>query len=225
MVTLPLNGNTIYTALFHSNWLGFPAPGSKQGKGYDYGKEKLVVVGGGSNCGKLAVQWAKLVGIGTIIVTASMGSEAELKGMGATHVLDRHLDPKTLVQTVQDICGGKEEVTKVLDAVSYDYEPLLDMVSTEKPSRIAIVHTADLESELKKRGKVLARGGVVAGWQDNFDEEGGKLFWDGWGKWVRDGAIRIPGFRVIEGLDAEKVNEALDSYEGNGRVVHAVIHP
>ncbi|KUJ15212.1 GroES-like protein, partial [Mollisia scopiformis] len=92
MATLPINATTTFCALFLQNWLGFPAPFSTEAKTFDYGKEKLVIVGGGTNCGKLAVQLAKIAGIGTIVSIASLSGEQNLRAMGATHVVDRHSD-------------------------------------------------------------------------------------------------------------------------------------
>lgn len=223
MVTLPINATTTFCALFHQNWLGFPAPFSDEAKKFDYGKQKLVIIGGGTNCGKFAIQYAKLVGIGTIIAVASLSGEQELKVIGATHVVDRHSD--SIVRKVQQICGSPEEVTHVFDSATYDYELALEMVASHRESSIAVVHRVDLTTELKKRGKPLGRGSGVSGWKNNFDEATGKLYWESLGKWVQQGKIQIPKFRVIEGLDADLVNEALDSYHGLKPGVQAVIHP
>ncbi|KAE8443923.1 hypothetical protein EG329_001233 [Mollisiaceae sp. DMI_Dod_QoI] len=223
MATLPINATTIFCALFHQNWLGFPPPFSTEAKTYDYKKEKLVVIGGGSNCGKFAIQFAKLVGFGIIIAIASLSGETELKAMGATHVIDRHSE--SIVKDVQKICGGEEEVTHVIDTVTYDYELALELVAKNRASSVAVLHSVDLTSELKKRGKSLGRGSGVSGWKNNFDEETGRLYWENLGKWVQEGKILIPKFRVIEGLDEVLVNEALDSYRGRKPVVHAIVHP
>ncbi|CZR58222.1 related to alcohol dehydrogenase, zinc-containing [Phialocephala subalpina] len=223
MVTLPINATTIFCALFHQNWLGFPAPFSPESKTFDYGKQKLVIIGGNSNCGRFAIQFAKMVGIGTIIAIASLSGEQELKTMGASHVIDRY--SQTIVKEVQEICGGEEEVTHVVDTVTYDFDLAMEMVATHCPSSIAVLHVADVTAQLEKRGKKWGRGSGVSGWKNNFDEETGKLYWESLGKWVQEGKILIPKFRVIEGLDEVLVNEALDSYIGHKPVVQAVIHP
>ncbi|KAF8849270.1 hypothetical protein BDZ45DRAFT_752972 [Acephala macrosclerotiorum] len=153
-------------------------------KTFDYGKHKLVVIGGNSNCGRFATQFAKIVGIGTIIAIAFLSGEKEMKEMGATH----------------DICGGEEEVTDIIDAVIYDYELAMEMVASQSPSSIAVLHVADVTAQLKERGKPLGRGSGISGWKNNLDEEIGKLYWESLRKWVEEGKILIPKFRVIEGL-------------------------
>ncbi len=50
----------------------------------------FLLLGGGSSCGKFAIQIAKLAGIGKIVSVG--GSEQELKVFGATDVIDRHGD-------------------------------------------------------------------------------------------------------------------------------------
>ncbi|KUJ15211.1 uncharacterized protein LY89DRAFT_735344 [Mollisia scopiformis] len=99
------------------------------------------------------------------------------------------------------------------------------MVATHGPSFIAALHIGDLNAELKKRGKQLGRGSGVSGWKNNFDEATGKLYWENLGKWVQEGKILIPKFRIIEGLNADLVYEALDSYKGQKSVLRAVVHP
>lgn len=68
--------------------LEIPAPWTDQAKTFDYANTSLLVMGGGSNCGKFGVQLATIAGIGKIVVVG--GNETELKSYGATHVLDRH---------------------------------------------------------------------------------------------------------------------------------------
>jgi NADPH2:quinone reductase len=90
MVTLPINANTSFAALFHPNWLGFPPPFSPEAKNFDYAAQSIVIIGAGSNCGKLAIQFARLAGIGVIIAVASLSGEKLLRELGATHVVDRN---------------------------------------------------------------------------------------------------------------------------------------
>ena len=51
------------------------------------------------------------------------------------------------------------------------------------------------------------------------------LFWPHIGQWLTEGKILIPKFRIIEGLDEKKVNEALDSYQDGKPVTQAIVHP
>src|ERR1700761_6028910 len=89
--TLPTNVIAPLVALFDASALAIPAPWTDEAKSFDYKGTSLLVMGGGSSCGKFGVQLAALAGIGNIIVVG--GDEAELKSYGATRVLDRHGSP------------------------------------------------------------------------------------------------------------------------------------
>ncbi|KAL5318347.1 hypothetical protein ACEPPN_013407 [Leptodophora sp. 'Broadleaf-Isolate-01'] len=224
MATLPINAGTSFSALFHPEWLNFPPPFSTEAKTFDYFKQKLVILGAGTQCGKLAIQFAKIVGIGTIIAVASIGREAELRDLGATHVIDRH--SKNVVAEVQKASGGVEEVTHVYDCASWTYELAADLVATEKPSRIAILHhSKTVQSDLDSRGKRLAIVATVVGSQANFHGEESRMYWASLESWVQEGKVRIPEYRMIEGLDEVRVNETLDSYRDGKPVVQAIVHP
>ncbi|KAK3691646.1 hypothetical protein LTR37_018525 [Vermiconidia calcicola] len=90
--SLPTNLSSVFIALYIT--LGLPAPWTKDISN----PEKLLVVGGGSNCGRLTVQLAKLAGIPKIVVVG--GDEHELKALGATHVIDRHGDEEAVAKRV-----------------------------------------------------------------------------------------------------------------------------
>ncbi|KAH7346885.1 chaperonin 10-like protein [Rhexocercosporidium sp. MPI-PUGE-AT-0058] len=224
MATLPINAGTSFAALFHPEWLNFPPPFSAKTKTFDYSKEKLVILGAGTQCGKLAIQFAKIAGIGTIIAVASIGREAELKDLGATHVIDRHSN--NVVAEVQKASGGAEGITHVYDCASWTYELVADLVATEKRSRIAILHhSKTVQTDLNSRGKKLAIVATVVGSQANFHGEENRMYWESLGSWVQEGKVRIPEYRTIEGLDEARVNEALDSYRDGRPVVQAIVHP
>ncbi|RDX56935.1 GroES-like protein [Lentinus brumalis] len=90
-------------------------PWAEGGRG-KYKDTPLVVIGGASTAGSLALQFAKLSGFSPIITTASARNTALLQSYGATHVLDRNLSADALKAEVQKIAGGP--VTLVYDAVS-----------------------------------------------------------------------------------------------------------
>jgi NADPH2:quinone reductase len=76
-------------AQFSAAGFDWPFPETTDSKNFDYASQKVVIIGGGSNTGKLAIQFAKIAGIGTIIATASLTGAEELKSYGATHVIAR----------------------------------------------------------------------------------------------------------------------------------------
>jgi len=68
----------------------------------------LVVIGGGSACGKYCVQWARYIGFGKIVVVASKEkSKEELRSLGATHVINRHGSVKDVDAQVREVVGGE----------------------------------------------------------------------------------------------------------------------
>lgn len=89
----PTNAFTSATALFSNQGpfasLDIHLSGRPESKIFDYAAVKMVIVGGTTACGKFAVQFARITGIGSIIVTASLSSAKELESYGATHILDR----------------------------------------------------------------------------------------------------------------------------------------
>ncbi|KAI0351747.1 GroES-like protein [Trametes cingulata] len=93
----------------------FTPPWVEGGKG-KYSGKPIVVMGGSSAVGSLALQLLKLSGFSPIITTASLKNTALLEGFGATHVLDRYLSASALRAEVLKIAGGP--VSTVYDAIS-----------------------------------------------------------------------------------------------------------
>jgi len=80
MVTFPVNATTSFAALFDVKGFGFLHSSIPNFQSGVRAKETTVlVIGGGSAVGKLAIQYAKLAGIGTVIAIASVGRIEELK--------------------------------------------------------------------------------------------------------------------------------------------------
>jgi NADPH2:quinone reductase len=89
--TFPVNAVASFEALFHpAHGFGFPAPLPAPDPHFDYAAQSIVVIGGGSNVGKLGIQFARLVGVGKIIAVAAERNAAALRALGVTHVVNRH---------------------------------------------------------------------------------------------------------------------------------------
>ena len=86
---LPINLVASYIAFFAQSGLGLPLPGTDASRTFDYTSQSILIIGGGSNCGKFGVQLAKWAGFGTIVVVAGSKNEAQLKQLRATHIIDR----------------------------------------------------------------------------------------------------------------------------------------
>lgn len=223
VTAIPVNALTSFAALFHPDYFAFPAPQSPEAQEFDFASQTIVIIGAGSNAGKFGVQWAKVAGIGKVIVVASISHERDLKAMGATHVVDRH--SLKIVEEVRKIAGGKDVITHVYDCVNWTYELATELVSSTLPSRILTLHQAEGAVELlKKLGKKNVKAEIVLGSRENLMSIA-DMFWPHVGQWLKDGKILIPRFRTIEGLDEVAVNEALDSYRDGKPVTQAIVHP
>lgn len=227
VVTLPVNATTSFSALFHKDWFGLapPFPSLEQEHKNNYEDLKLVVIGAGATVAKLAIQFAKIRGVGTIIAVASLSNEAELREIGATHVVDRY--STNIVEEVQTLAGGPDSVTHVYDCVSWTYELAISMVSKTQESVVLTLHAGtNIDELLKKLGKEKCVVKGVNGSRNNFEGTVvGDLFWESLGQWVLEGKVRIQDFKVVEGLDEKRVNEVLDSYRDGKKVLQGVVHP
>lgn len=223
---MPTNAVTAFAALFGKGNFAIPFPGDEnKDRDFDYAAQTLVIIGGGSNVGRLTVQFAKMVGIGRIIAIASIRGEEELKKLGATHVIDRY--SKDIPSEVYAAAGGKGAVTRVMDCVNWTYELAAELVSGTKPGgRIATLHMPETAiAELERLGKgENVKAGVAMGLREHFGDLA-EVFWGSVGEWLEKGVIKPGKFRVIEGLDVERINEALDSYRDGKPVTQAIVHP
>lgn len=210
----PTNGITCAMSLFSSAGFGFPFPGSPESVDFDYTSQKVAIVGGGTNIGRLAVQLLRLAGIGTIITIASLARAAELKDLGATHVIDRQ--SAGIKGQVRQILGN--ELLYVLDTFSfYDYSLGASLLSNSKRGvLVALNHDGNAtDAALAPRRGVEIKH--VAGFSQAIPKFG-KKFWKQFPIWLDTGKVRPAKFNIIEGLDIERVNAALDIYrEGKGR--------
>jgi NADPH2:quinone reductase len=208
----PINAVTSAMSLFSSAGFGLPFPGTSEAAAFDYTSQKVVIIGGGTNTGKLAIQFARLASIGTIIVIASPSGAALLKSFGATHVIARQ--DSDIESQVRRIVG--DELLYVYDAFSSGEQSLgVSLLSNSKKG--IFVHNAGGNASeavlAKKKGGVETKH--VQGFSD-FIPEFGQLFWKQFPIWLETGEVKPLKYKVIEGLDAAKVNEALDEY-GEGR--------
>ncbi|KAF7789616.1 hypothetical protein EIP86_000562 [Pleurotus ostreatoroseus] len=83
-----------------------------------YAGQPILVLGGSSSVGQFAIQLAKLSGFSPIITTASLKHAEFLKGLGATHVLDRSLPAASIQSELGKITSEPFKV--IYDAVSYE---------------------------------------------------------------------------------------------------------
>jgi NADPH2:quinone reductase len=87
--SIPVCAIASFIALYHTTGLGLPTPTTPKAEKFDFASQRLLIIGAGSNCGRYAVQLAKLSGFGQIISVVSLNNEKELRSLGATHVIKR----------------------------------------------------------------------------------------------------------------------------------------
>lgn len=202
--TFPLNLTTVFVAMFIM--LGIKAPWQEAGEL----PESLLVVGGGSNCGRFAVQLAKLAGIRTVITVG--GKEEELKELGATHVLDRHVDEANIVQRVKEITD--DDLPFAIDTVNQSSGLTLGFsaLSGKKAGHLARLLPRGVISDEVRKGHEVTK--IVGGGKAR--DPLSLFMWKQLPGWIEKGDIKPTRYSVAGDLKAEAVNEALDKYR-NGR--------
>jgi NADPH:quinone reductase len=225
MVTFPVNASTSFAALFDVKGFGFPAPPpfpTSKGE-FDAKETTVLVIGGGSAVGKLAIQYAKLAGIGTVITIASVGRIEELKTLGATNIIDRYASPEDIRAEVKEITG-QEGVEYIYDCASWDYDFAISLLSKTKKSVLLTLHPAEKAIERAKEMRPSARVQFILGSAD-FIQPHTKAFWEALPIWVKEGALKVGKVRVVEGLNLEGIEEGLASYRDGNAVLPVVVHP
>lgn len=222
--TIILNVLTSYLAVLTPAGLDIPSPLVEgAGKGFDYKNTSIVIVGGNSACGRFAIQLAKWAGLGTIITTAGKAGEAELKAMGATHVIDRHLPEEEVFRKVRDIVG--DELLYVLDCNNrVDHTPSVRLLSDRQKGTFVALAGGFLNNtidESRLGGKQYTVRKFVC--RPVLFRDIATAFYKALPKLIADGVLKPTSFGVIEGLDAGKINEALDAYR-DGKPSRLNIH-
>jgi len=223
MATFPVNAVTSFAALFDEKGFGFPAPfpGATTPWNFNAKEKTILVVGGGSSVGKMAIQYAKLAGIGTILTIASAGRTEELEKLGATHVIDRHLPAEDIQRQVKEI-SGQSGVENIYDCVSWDYTLPISLLSTTKSSVLLTLHPAEEAEKQAKRLRPKARVQFILGTAD-FIQPATREFWEALPVWVKEGKLAVGKYRVVEGLDLGRIEEGLDSYRDGSAVTPVIV--
>lgn len=179
----PINAFTVGAALFAPGTGFFPLPGPNSD--FDYANTSLVVVGSGTNTGSLAVQFARIAGIGTIVAVASLSSAEKLKRLGATHVIDRRADDVNAeVRNVVD-----DDCIFVLDAYNTDLSLSLSILSNTK--RGILVHLLPQAKPAEDVGATKEAGfdaRTVFGAPERYPEFAG-VFYREFLEWVGSGRL------------------------------------
>ncbi|KAJ6789294.1 hypothetical protein PWT90_10176 [Aphanocladium album] len=221
--TLPVCVPSVVTAMFHSSGLGLPLFDNVIE--FDYPSKTILILGGGSNCGKAAIQLARLVGFGTIAAVASKTpeKEAKLKQLGATIVIDRH--SPSLQDEIRSKVG--DDLIFAVETVSQgEHAHTLGVGALSKHTRgtlVTITHgTVDESAIGEKRAGYDKR--FTVGSSHKYPDFSQKV-WSHLPNWIELGHIVPFSFRTIKGLNAAAVNVAIDEYRGKGEVPKFIVQP
>lgn len=226
-VTLPVCCIAAFVALFHSSGHGIPPPfDTNEAKNFDYTSQSIVIIGGGSNCGKMGMQFASLAGIGKVIAVAGLSNTEKLNSYGATHAVDRHASKEDIKAQIQTIIGG-DDLIHVLDAINpKDHTLAVSLLSSTKNGKVVTLLRGEVDEAKIEDKKAGYRITQTYGDSHLHREALGHDFWQYIPRWVESGKIRPLDFQVVEGgLNAEGVNKVLDDYRDGKNPGKWNVHP
>ena len=212
--TFPLNPMTSFLAMFSKQGWNMPPPFKGQKTDFDYAVQSVVIVGAGSATGKAALQFAKLVGIGTVVGIASKANEKLLLSYGATHIIHRHQSEAEIEKQVRAVVG--DELIYALDCVGMGEGGQTIgarvLSNSKRGTLAALVHAGSVD-ETKIGEKKAGYERKVITCDTKGQKETSVPFWQHLRGWVEDGTLKAGSFEVIGGLDAETINRAIDGYD------------
>ncbi|KAJ5099675.1 hypothetical protein N7532_006676 [Penicillium argentinense] len=224
--TFPVNAIASFIALFSSSGLDL-AP-KFLGHDLDYAKEAIVIIGGGSNSGKFALQFSRLAGFGKIIATAKVRIDGgqSLRDFGATHIIDR--EAADVEDQIRAMVG--DELLYAFDTVNGAYSGgvshrlALSLLSTTKKGSLVTLVRGEADPAIAATKTAGFKKNQVLGVSDLHQELAAK-FWRELPGWIENGELKPLDFQVIDGLDAMKVNNLLDDYRDGRAVTKTHVHP
>ncbi|KAK7223147.1 hypothetical protein V2G26_011150 [Clonostachys chloroleuca] len=219
-VTLPSNIFAPLVAIFDT--FEIPAPWTPASKDFDYNGTTILIVGGGTNCGKFAVQLAKLAGIGRIIAVG--GPADELFSYGATHVMDRHGGNDAVMSRIKEVVG--DDLLYACDTINPPEDQILALNALSS-SKKGILATLLPRGEASDPRITEKNAGFV--WHKVIGSSHAKPalaveFWKRLPEYLEQGRIKPLKFTVKQGLEATYVNEALDAYRDGKSVTRLHVH-
>jgi NADPH2:quinone reductase len=207
----PVNAVTAAKSLFSPEGLNFPFPGTAEAANFDFSAQHIVILGGGTNCSKLAIQFARLAGIGTIVAVASVSGGPLLRDLGATHVIDRR--SASIKDQVHAAIEG--EVLNVFDTYG-NLDLGVSLLSEKQEGTLVHITHGKAAEEVIAKKKAKFEQKFLRGNSDS-NAVFGKQFWKQFPLWLKAGDFKPLSYNVIEGMNVKKVNEVLDSYrDGKG---------
>lgn len=210
--SLPTNIVTAAVALFDTTCLGIPAPWNPAAKSFDYKSTSLLILGGGSNTGKYGIQLAALAGIGNIIVVAGLRGAADLKALGASHVIDRTKSPTEIAAEVREITG--DNLIYAFDTINPPESQFIgvEALSNSKTGKLARLLPLGPMDETKLSSKPAGFKILDVFGVSNARPDTAIPLWERVTGWIEEGKIKPLSYQVINGFDLDTVNKTLDGY-------------
>ncbi|GIJ92521.1 hypothetical protein Asppvi_001799 [Aspergillus pseudoviridinutans] len=219
---IPVCAMASFIALFHSTGLGLPLPPALDKVNAAFKDQAILILGGGSNCGRFALQFARMVGFGRIVTVASSRNNVELKGMGATHVIDRHASHDEILRQVRGVTG--DELIYALDTVNVGPAQDLGLAALSNSRKGCLITLNPVNEAEPDKAQI---GEKAAGYDRRLTfgfsalyPDVSMVFWENIVGWLQAENLSPLRCEVIEGADPEKINAALDGYrDGQGQKV------
>ncbi|KAI6033356.1 chaperonin 10-like protein [Pisolithus marmoratus] len=155
--TVPLTFNTAAVGLYSDTFgAGLVPPFTEDGKEKYLGKP-ILVSGASSSVGCYVIQLARCSGFSPIIAIASGSHEENLRSLGATHVVDRHLNSENQKKVIASITTAPIDVA--YDAVSFpETQRVAFDVLAPNGTLVVTTRPAVKEDQGKGRKVVVVRG-------------------------------------------------------------------
>lgn len=144
-VTLPCNATSPFiTLLHHKSDFGIPAPvKGAVAAVQNTTSHVIVIIGADTKMGRMAIQYARIAKISTIIGVAPKSREKELTIIGLTCVVDHDIARSEILATVRAAAGGEDKVTHVYDCVNWTFELATELLAPGKASVLLALHPID----------------------------------------------------------------------------------
>ncbi|KAG8781431.1 hypothetical protein FRC12_021906 [Ceratobasidium sp. 428] len=150
--TIPVASVAAMLGLFQESHIPLPLNGpTASGR-------SILILGGSSSVGQYAIQLARIAGFSPIVTTASEKYTEYLQSLGATRILDRNSDVKTLQSAFV------EHVSFVLDAISLPETQSVAFEVLTTPNPVPEAHLAvvlKFQAALKTKNEALGSRSVA----------------------------------------------------------------
>lgn len=217
VATLPVCTQTSTMAMFGPKSLALPTPWTSLAASFDYKSKPFLIIGGGTNTGRIAVQLAAIAGFGRIVVVG--GNGADLKSRGATHIISRHEPEGEILKSIRDVVG--DELLYAIDTANAPANQSLGinaLSSTKRGKFVRLVGYGGFLAEDKIHPKEQGYEVYDVYGEAKLTPELSKSLWENMPQYLNEGKIKPTAYSV-HNFSAEDVNAVFDAYRDGLKVV------